>query len=62
LSDFDVSSNLKCLFDRNSEHLTQFQKKLFAELLNEFYDVFSEQIIAGNYEMGEYEVNLKDFH
>ena len=43
-SDFDVLSNLKYLFDRDSEHLTQFQKKLFAKLLNEFCDVFSKII------------------
>jgi len=58
-SDFDVLSNLGCFFDRASEHLTQLQKKFFAELLNEFC-VFSEQIVAENCEVGEHEINLKD--
>ncbi|KYN09428.1 hypothetical protein ALC57_18460, partial [Trachymyrmex cornetzi] len=52
--DFDVPSNLRSLLEKDSEYLTQSQKKLFAELLNEFSDIFSEQIVAGNCEVGEH--------
>jgi len=44
----DVQSNLKCLFEKSSRNLNKSQKQLCAKLLNEFRDVFSEEIIAGN--------------
>jgi len=36
------------------------QKQLCAEFINEFHDVFSEEIIAENYGIGEHVINLQD--
>jgi len=56
----DVPSNLKYLFEENSRNLNESQKQLCAKLLNKFRDVFSEEIIVGNYGMGEHIINLQD--
>jgi len=57
---FEVPSNLKYLFEESSKNLDESQKQLCAELINEFHDVFSEEIIAGNCEIGEHVINLQD--
>jgi len=40
--------------------LNESQKQLCAEFVNEFHDVFSEDIIAGNCGIGEHVINLQD--
>jgi len=57
---FEVPLDLKCLFEENSKNLNESQKQLCAEFINEFHDVFSEKIIAGNCEIGEHVINLLD--
>jgi len=57
---FEIPSNLRDLFKESSENLNESQKQLCAELINEFHDVFSEEIIAGNCEIGEHVINLQD--
>jgi len=57
---FEVPSNLKYLFEENSKNLDESQKQLCVEFINEFRDVFSEEIIAGNCEIGEHVINLQD--
>jgi len=56
----EVPLNLKCLFEERSKNLNESQKQLCAEFINEFHDVFSEEIIAGNCEIGEHVINLQD--
>jgi len=48
------------LFERDSQKMDVSQKKIFAELLEEFQDVFSEQIVAGNCEIMQHEIRLSD--
>jgi len=57
---FEVPSNLKNLFEESSKNLNESQKQFCAEFINEFRDVFSEEIIAGNCEIGEHVINLQD--
>jgi len=37
------------------------QRGIFADLLKEFQDVFSEQIVAGNCDIMQHEIKLSDF-
>jgi len=48
------------LFERDSQEMDVSQKKIFAELLEEFQDVFSEQIVAGNCDIMQHEIRLSD--
>jgi len=48
------------LFEENSRNLNESQKQLCAKFLNKFCDVFSEEIITGNCEMGEHVINLQN--
>jgi len=57
---FEVPSNFKYLFKESSKNLDVSQKQLCAEFINEFHDVFSEEIVAGNCEIGEHVINLQD--
>jgi len=56
----EVPSNLKYLFEESSKNLNESQKQLCSEFINEFHDVFSEEIIAGNCKTGEHVINLQD--
>jgi len=40
----EVPSDLECLFEESSKNLNESQKQLCAEFINEFHDVFSEEI------------------
>lgn len=53
---------LKELFKENAKNLDSSQKRIFADFLSEFQDIFSENIVAGNCEMVEHEINLSDVH
>jgi len=57
---FEVPSNLENLFKESSKNLNESQKQLCAEFINEFCDIFSEEIIAGNCKIGEHVINLQD--
>ncbi|KAL6262021.1 hypothetical protein P5V15_007111 [Pogonomyrmex californicus] len=52
--------NLKELFAQNSSSLNEVQKETFINFLNEFQDIFSENVVAGNCELVEHESKLKD--
>ncbi|KAL6258227.1 hypothetical protein P5V15_010156 [Pogonomyrmex californicus] len=45
-------------FDRNSVGLNDLQKENFSEFLEEFQDVFSENIVAGNCSVIEHSISV----
>jgi len=51
---------VKELFERESKDLNEDQKNRFAQLLKVNQDVFSEEITAGNCDIIEHSINLKD--
>lgn len=51
---FQCSQFLEELFERETEGLSSSQKELFAKFLFDFQDVFSEKIIAGNFNIVEH--------
>jgi len=55
-----VPTILKKLFVDNSANLDKIRKNTFADLLCEFQDVFSEDIVAGNCSTVEHVINVKD--
>ena len=55
-----VPSVLRELIEKNSENLVDSQKEVFAGLLNEFQDIFSEEIIAGNCDIICHSINVED--
>jgi len=55
-----VPSILKELFENNSANLEIAQRKIFADFLNNFHDVFSGEIMAGNCDIVEHVINVKD--
>ena len=60
LNNAGVPSNLVTLFEKNSHCWKNFEKENFSNLLNEFYDVFSHDVIARNCKFGEHAINVKD--
>lgn len=56
----EIPEKLKKLFEENSRELDSNQKNVFAEFLNEFQDIFSEDIVAGNCNVVEHVIELKD--
>ncbi|KAL6258232.1 hypothetical protein P5V15_010161 [Pogonomyrmex californicus] len=56
----EVPMNLKELFAQNSSSLNETQKETFVNFLNEFQDIFSEDVVAGNCELIENEIKLKN--
>jgi len=48
------------LFEESSRCLGNLEKENFSSFLNEFYDVFSHDVIARNYKFGEHVINVKD--
>jgi len=55
-----VPTILKELFVDNSANLDGIRKNTFADFLCEFQDVFSENIVAGNCNIVEHVINVKD--
>ncbi|XP_011858923.1 PREDICTED: uncharacterized protein LOC105556439 [Vollenhovia emeryi] len=55
-----VPSVLEELYIRNSQNLIDSQKKDFAAFLRKFKNVFSQETVAGNCEVLEHVINLKD--
>jgi hypothetical protein len=53
-------SILKELFENNSANLDKAQKDIFAHFLGEFQGVFSGNIVAGNCDIVEHVINVKD--
>ncbi|XP_020298143.1 uncharacterized protein LOC109862482 [Pseudomyrmex gracilis] len=53
-----VPSSLKELFD--SVGLDEAQKGVFADFLNKFQDIFTDQIVAGNCEVLQHKISLQD--
>lgn len=51
---------LRELFERESKSFSNEQKNLFAQFLNDFQDVFSEEITAGNCNMVEHVINVEN--
>jgi len=56
-----VPSILKELFESDSVNLEITQRKIFADFLNNFRDVFSENIGVGNCDIVEHVINVKDY-
>jgi len=48
------------LFEESSRCLGNFEKENFANFLNEFYDIFSHNVIARNCKFEEHVINVKD--
>jgi len=55
-----VSFFLKELFLNNSKNLNEEKREIFVDFLKEFQDVFSKDVIAGNCDIVEHVINLKD--
>ncbi|KAL6258145.1 hypothetical protein P5V15_010076 [Pogonomyrmex californicus] len=55
-----VPAELEEFFDNNSRELEVDQKIVFATLLREFRDVFSEQAVAGKCEVLQHKIELID--
>lgn len=55
-----VPTKLKELFADNTPHLNTIQKEVLVNFLNEFRDVFSVDIVAGNCDMVKHCINVKD--
>jgi len=55
-----VSCSLNELFVNYSKNLNEGQREIFIDFLEEFQDVFSKEIIAGNCDVVEHVINLKD--
>jgi len=55
-----VSFSLKELFVNNLKDLNEKQREIFIDFLKEFQDVFSKDVIAGNCDIVEHVINLKD--
>lgn len=55
-----VPPSLENLFLNNSKDLNESQKGVFVNFFDEFQDVFSKEIVAGNCELVKYEINVKD--
>ncbi|XP_071652203.1 uncharacterized protein [Temnothorax longispinosus] len=51
---------LKELYTNNSSNLNKAQKEIFTDFLEEYQDVFSEEIVAGNCGVVEHVINLED--
>ncbi|XP_071580822.1 uncharacterized protein [Temnothorax nylanderi] len=51
---------LKELYTNNSSNLNEAQKEIFTDFLEEYQDVFSEEIVAGNCGVVEHVINLED--
>mgnify|MGYP002716422899 CR=1 FL=1 len=51
---------LKELVEKNFHNLNEIEKAKFANFLNKFEDVFSENIVAGNCNIGMHVINVKD--
>jgi len=50
----------RLFFEQNSQEMNVSQRIIFAEFLKEFQNVFSEQIVAGNYDIVQHEIKLSD--
>lgn len=55
-----VPHKLEDLYKKNNLNLNEAQKKDLVEFLEEFQDVFSEEIVAGNCNVIEHQINLKE--
>lgn len=55
-----VSYFLQMFFEEKSKSLSSSQKDIFANFLIEFQDVFLENLVAGNCEVLEHTINVKD--
>jgi len=54
----EVPDGCRELFERDSQEMNVSQRDIFADLLKEFQDVFSEQIVAGNCNIMQHEIKL----
>lgn len=59
-SSYEVPTMLKELFMESCGNLDKLQKFNFSNFLQEFENVFSETIVAGNCDVVEHKINLKD--
>lgn len=55
-----VPNFLQTFFEENSENLAPSQKDIFADFLVEFQDMFSEDLVAGNCEVLEHTIDVRD--
>lgn len=55
-----VPSILMELYENDSVNLNKSQKDIFANLLNEYEDIFSEKIVAGNCDIVTHAINVRN--
>jgi len=55
-----IPFSLRELFKENSKSLNEGQREIFVDFLEEFQDVFSNDIIAGNCDIVKHVVNVRD--
>lgn len=55
-----VPQILSELFEENSRNLNSSQKKVFADFLSEFQDIFSGDVVVGSCKLVEHEINLNN--
>lgn len=55
-----IPSILNDLFEKSSINLQEFEKEIFISFLNKFQDLFSCDIVAGNCDVIEHVINVKD--
>jgi len=48
------------VFEKETQELNKEQKERFAQFLTEFQDVFFKEVIAGNCNVIEYTIKIKD--
>lgn len=53
---------LRELFERDSENLDSSQKEMYAKVLRDYQDVFSEEVIAGNCDLIKHEIDVGNSH
>ncbi|GAB1869457.1 RNA-directed DNA polymerase [Camponotus japonicus] len=56
----EVPIILKELLKNNSINLKETEKEIFADFLNNYQDIFTENIVAGNCNVVEHVINVKD--
>jgi len=56
-----VLSNVMTLFKKEvSQHLNELEKEDFISFLNEFRDIFSDNVFAGNHKLEKHVIKVKD--
>lgn len=54
--------SLQELFERDLENLDSSQKEMYAKVLQDYQDVFSEEVIVGNCDLIKHEIDVGNSH